>query len=73
MYSTDSIKTRRKFSWGATKFRLLGITFNVDLDKIIGINYTDRIAQTKNPIKMWRRRFLTPLGNITVIKITFIA
>ena len=46
----------------------MGITFNVDLDKIIGINYTDRIVQIKNSIKMWRRRFLTPLGKITVIK-----
>ena len=67
-YRTDSIKTRWKLSWGATQFRLLGITFNVDLDKIIGINYTDRIAQIKNSIKIWRRRFLTPLGKITVIK-----
>ena len=57
-----------KLSWGATQFRLLGITFNVDLDKIIGINYTDRIAQIKNSIKIWRRGFLTPLGKITVIK-----
>ena len=67
-YSTDSIKTRWKLSWGATQFRLLGITFNVDLDKIIGINYTDRIAQIKNSIKIWCRRFLTPLGKITVTK-----
>ena len=28
----------------------------------------DKIAQIKNSIKMWRRRFLTPLGKITVIK-----
>ena len=66
-YSTDAIKTRWKLSWGATQFRLLGITFDVDLD-IIGINYKDKIAQIKNSIKMWRRRFLTPLGKITVIK-----
>ena len=67
-YSTDSIKTRWKLSWGEIQFILLGITFNVDLDKIISINCTDRIAQIKNSIKMWRRRFLTPLGKITVIK-----
>ena len=35
---------------------------------MIGINYMDKIAQIKNSIKMWRRRFLTPLGKITVIK-----
>ena len=67
-YSTDAIKTRWKLSWGTTRFKLLGITFDVDLDKMIGINYMDKIAQIKNSIKMWRRRFLTPLGKITVIK-----
>ena len=67
-YSTDAIKTRWKLSWGKTRFKLLGITFNVDLDKMIGINYMDKIAQIKNSIKMWRRRFLTPFGKINVIK-----
>ena len=37
-YSTDAIKTRWKLSWGTTQFRLLGITFNVDLSKIIEVN-----------------------------------
>lgn len=67
-YSTDSIKTRWKLSWGTTQFKLLGIIFNVDLDKILKINYTDKMEQIKNSIKLWRRRFLTPLGKITVIK-----
>ena len=67
-YNTDAIKTRWKLSWGTTRFKLLGITFDVDLDKMIGINYMDKIAQIKNSIKMWRRRFLTRLGKITVIK-----
>ena len=42
-YSTDTIKTRWKLSWGSTQFRLLGITFNVDLSKIIEVNYNDKI------------------------------
>ena len=67
-YSTDSIKTRWKLSWGTTQFKLLGVIFNVDLDKIVGINYKDKIAQVKNLIKIWQRRFLTPLGKVTVIK-----
>lgn len=67
-YSADSIKTRWKLVWGTTAFKLLGITFDVDLDKVIDTNYTDRIAQLKNFVKLWRRRFLTPLGKITVIK-----
>lgn len=67
-YSIDSIKTRWKLSWGTTEFRLLGITFNVDLSKILEINYNDKIIQMKASLKQWRRRFLTPLGKITVIK-----
>ena len=47
-YSTDSIKTRWKLSWGTTQFRLLGITFNVDLSKIIEVNYNDKIIQTRS-------------------------
>ena len=45
-YSTDSIKTRWKLSWGSTQFKLLGIFFNVDLDKIIGLNYDERCFQS---------------------------
>lgn len=67
-YSSDSIKTRWKLLWGATQFKLLGITFNVDLQKIIEVNYNDRITQMKNSLKVWCRRFLTPLGKITVVK-----
>ena len=67
-YSTDSIKTRWKLSWGTTQFKLLGIIFHVDLDKIVDINYKDKITQVKNLIRIWQRRFLTPLGKITVIK-----
>lgn len=67
-YSTDSIKTRWKLSWGATQFKLLGITFDVDLSKMVQLNYTDRIHKMKNKISNWDKRALTPLGKITVIK-----
>ena len=67
-YSADSIKTRWKLSWGATKFKLLGVTFDVDLNKVIRQNYSDKIGYIKNSIKHWQRRFLTPLGKIIVIK-----
>ena len=67
-YSTHSIKTRWKLSWGTCQFKLLGITFDVDLTKIIGINYGIKIQTLKNSIKLWQRRALSPLGKITVIK-----
>ena len=41
-YSADSIKTKFKLVWGTTSFKMLGIRFHVDLDKIININYTEK-------------------------------
>ena len=67
-YSTASIKTRWKLSWGKINFKLLGIMFNVNLDQIQIINYTDKLQKNSSLIKLWKRRFLTPLGKITVIK-----
>ena len=32
------------------------------------MNYANKIVQIKHSIKIWRRRFLSPLGKITVIK-----
>ena len=32
-YSTKSIKTKWKLSWGKNTFKILGITFNIDLEK----------------------------------------
>ena len=53
---------------GETDFKLLGITFHVELDRIQRINYTEKIHKIKNLIILWKRRNLTPLGKITVIK-----
>ena len=46
----------------------MGITFNVDLNKINNINYKEKINNIKKLIKLWKRRYLTPLGKITIIK-----
>ena len=67
-YSTASIKTRWKLSWGKTDFKLLGINFHIDLDKMQQINYKEKVQIIRSLIKLWNRRYLTPLGKITVIK-----
>ena len=57
--------------WGTTEFDLLGIKYSVHLDNMTQINfdkYTNFVHQT---INHWNKRYLTPLGKITVIK-TFI-
>ena len=40
----------------------------MDLDRIQRINYTEKIHKIKILIILWKRRNLTPLGKITVIK-----
>ena len=51
-------------------FLKLGINFDVDLDKIVNINYNERILQIKklHVIKIWSKRNLTVIGKITVVK-----
>ena len=66
--SSDTIKTKWKLQWGKTEFKLLGIVFNVDFDKMIELNYNEKIRKVENTIKLWKRRYLTPIGKITVIK-----
>ena len=53
---------------GKAEFKLLGITFHIILDKIQRINYTEKIHINKLIVTLWKRRNLTPLGKITVIK-----
>jgi hypothetical protein len=49
-------------------FLKLGINFDVDLDKIVNINYNERILPIKKLIKIWSKRNLTVIGKITVVK-----
>ena len=47
-YSSKSIKTKWKLSWGCETFKLLGIMFNVNLDKMINDNYHEKITNGVN-------------------------
>ena len=70
-FSTRSIKTKWKVSWGNNKFKLLGIHFNTELEEMSRDNYAPKITQMERIIKQWEKRSLSPIGKITVIK-TFI-
>ena len=50
-----------------TEFDLLGVTFAVDLDKMIDLSYSN-IVKVEKELKIWKRRYLTPIGKITVLK-----
>ena len=67
-YSSDTIKTKWKLSWNQNSFEMLGIKFHVDLHKIIEINYKQKITKMMSIIRNWKRRNLTPIGKITVVK-----
>jgi hypothetical protein len=54
---TDIIKTRWKLTWGDTQFKLSGLTFDVNLEKMIVLKF-DEIATESH----WKKRVLTPLG-----------
>ena len=47
---------------------MLGIEFSVDLDKITSLNYDHQIPKVFSLIEQWKRRILTPIGRITVVK-----
>ena len=67
-YSSNTIKTKWKLLWGGHKFKLLGINFNVDLERMTEENYEIKIQQLEKTDKQWEKCSLTPLGKITVIK-----
>ena len=53
---------------GKSSFKVLGIIFNIDLEKMFKVNYASKIQQVEKGIKQWEKRSLSPIGKITVIK-----
>jgi hypothetical protein len=52
---------------------MLGITFDVNLKQMIHINYEDKLIKIQNLINHWKRRILTLIGQIAVIKTLLIS
>ena len=67
-YSTQSIKTKWKLNWGSNRFRMLGILFDTDLSEMDRLNYQYKLIKIKKLISSWQKRYITPIGRITVIK-----
>jgi exonuclease III len=59
---------RWKLDWGSTSFSLLGIQFSVDLESVTEINYDIVLPKIKSMIQQWKRRILTPIGRVTIVK-----
>lgn len=72
-YSAEKLCSKWNLHWGNSSFNLLGVEFNVDLQKIIRMNYDKKLVKLKHILSKWKRRKLTPLGKITVIKTLLIS
>ena len=69
----DSILVGHRNFSTISQFKLLGIDFSVDLDKCVKTNYDRKIAEIQETISKWNKRYLTPLGKVTVIKTFLLA
>lgn len=72
-HSQDKICVKWGLKWGSSTFKLLGITFSVDLDQMIVLNYKPRLKEIENTINRWSKQTLTPFGKITIIKTLIIS
>ena len=70
-FSRDKLNVNCELLWGSTKFDLLGLKFSVDLEEMLDLNFNNAISKIENTFNHWNKRYLTPLGKITIIK-TFI-
>ena len=70
-HSKDKLICNSKLDWGTTCFTLLGILFSVKLKNIPLMNFTKALEIAKKLLSDWKKRLLTPIGKITIIK-TFV-
>ena len=68
IHSTEKICEDLKIEWMKGNFEVLGIKFNADLNDLWVINTRNRIEEINRLLGRWRKRHLTLIGKITVIK-----
>ena len=66
--SKEKLKVSEKLNWGETHFRLLGLQFSINLEKMPDLNYKIAIEKVNSIVSHWKRRSITPIGKVTVIK-----
>ena len=49
-------------------FRIVGIKFSTNINSISNINFENKLNEIRNIISKWKKRQLTPIGKIAVIK-----
>ena len=56
------------FIWDPGVFKVLGFKFSTDSDSITNLNFEGKLNTMKKLLVTWKKRNLTPLGKITIIK-----
>ena len=58
----------KNFQWDPGIFKILGVTFSTKTDDICNLNYSNKLDEIKRIIAKWKKREISPLGKVTVIK-----
>jgi exonuclease III len=58
----------KNFCWDPGIFKILGVKFSTDLERIPEINYEGKLQEIKKLLNTWSKRQITPFGKITVLK-----
>ena len=72
-FSKDKLNVSIDLNWTESEFKLLGITFNVDLHKMPEINLQNAVSQVNKELTKWQSRRITPIGKIHILKSTILS
>ena len=64
----DIFMRDRNFIWDPGTFKVLGVLFSTETKTITEINFNGKIDEAKRLMAKWKKRVLTPLGKITILK-----
>ena len=67
-YSDLILCPESNLHWSHSNFKLLGIEFSFDLNRITEIIFSKKIKEVSAMLKSWQHIKLTLMGKITVIK-----
>jgi hypothetical protein len=58
----------KNFCWDPGIFKYLGISFSINTDDIVNINFDGKLKEIEKLLFFWSKRQLTPFGKIIVLK-----
>lgn len=66
--SLEVLCPEHNLCWTRDPFVVLGIKFSTNLQKILDLNFEDKLLEIEKLVKIWSRRPLSVPGRITVVK-----